>query len=107
MNTPPNPELDALREWLRFAVPLRSAELLQQHTPGQLATVLPELARSAGVQLGHNGDALIFTPRTSRQRARTATAAADLATGLAAAALMAGPAGINVLGLHFAPEPPN
>lgn len=98
--------LDDLREFLRFAVPLRAATLIADHDPHVLAGLLPGMARRAGAALGNYGDALQYSDgrrRTGRARALVTRTADDLATGIAALALMAGPEGVTVLGDHYGP----
>lgn len=92
--------LDGLRESLRWAVPLRSIEFVHQHTPDTLAQILPGMATRGGITLGSSGDAFMFT---GDSRKRTIRAWGDLVDGIAAAALLAGPDGLTILGVHFCP----
>lgn len=110
MRQPEPPEaVEQLREFLRFAVPLRAATLIADHSPRELAALLPGMAMRAGAALGSYGDALQFSdgkPRTGRARDRVIRTADDLVTGIAAAALLAGPDGITILGDHYGPARP-
>ncbi|MDP5310446.1 hypothetical protein [Streptomyces poriferorum] len=90
--------LGAVREFLRFAVPLASIDLTHRYTQKELALFLPGIAVRGGLQLGHGGDVFQFSKSDRKIIRRTAS---ELATGIAAAAMLAGPDGITVLGVHF------
>lgn len=111
MRQPKLPEdLDALGDFLDFAVPLRAAGLsadLAGLSPEHATARLQGLCRAAGVSLGSKGDSIQFSdgkPRTGRQQATATRTLDDLATGVAAAAFLAGPDGVTVFGRHFGPR---
>lgn len=108
MRQPEPPDaIEQLREFLRFAVPMRAITLAHDHRhlrPAEMERLLIGWARAAGQVLGTNGDGLVFSgrePRTGRAQARVIRTADDLVTGVAAAALLAqldGRGGVRVFG---------
>jgi hypothetical protein len=100
MRQPRVDAIDNLREFLRFAVPMRSISLVADHTPEQLEPLLIGMAKRGGAATGSYGDGLLFS---GGNRKIVTRAADDLVTGIAAMALMAGPDGITVLDVHFCP----
>ncbi|MGA5442268.1 hypothetical protein ACPCKW_22500 [Streptomyces griseoincarnatus] len=115
MRQPEPPDvIEQLRDFLSFAVPLRSAELAYKirtwgHSRTQAVAWLTGQAERAGVSLGGRGDALQFSgrrPRTGRARDVVVRTADDLATGIAAAALLAqfdGRRGVSAFGDYYGP----
>ncbi|MFE5871616.1 hypothetical protein ACFQ6V_23630 [Streptomyces roseifaciens] len=99
---PPDP-IDELREFLRFAVPLRTAALIAEYPPRELERVLPVLAQQ---WVGYAGDTLIFPSTVPAVRRTAIQTASSLATAIAAAALLASPRGITVFGDHYGPASP-
>ncbi|GAA1236332.1 hypothetical protein GCM10009578_091880 [Streptomyces rhizosphaericus] len=108
----PRNAIDELRDFLSFAVPLRSAEMLYNlrqwgHSRDQAVNWLRGEAQRAGVSVGTSGDVLQFTdgrPRTGRAQVRVACTAGDLASGVAAASLLAqleGERGVIALGDYY------
>lgn len=108
----PRNTIDELRDFLAFAVPLRSAEMaynLRQwgHSRDQAVNWLRGEAQRAGVSVGVSGDVLQFAdgqPRTGRAQLRVARTAGDLANGVAAASLLAqleGEHGVIALGDYY------
>ncbi|WP_424892166.1 hypothetical protein [Streptomyces sp. XH2] len=108
----PRNTIDELRDFLAFAVPLRSAEMAHNlrrwgHSRDQAATWLQGEAQRAGVSVGTSGDVLQFAdgrPRNGRAQWRVARTAGDLASGVAAACLLAqleGERGVIALGDYY------
>lgn len=99
MRQPSDPDpLDGLRASLEWAVPIRSLELLHQYSQDELARILPAMAARGGKALGHYGDALQYAGSPKKI---VINAWGDLVDGVAATALLAGPDGLTVLGVHF------
>ncbi|WP_424891843.1 hypothetical protein [Streptomyces sp. XH2] len=97
----PMTAIEDLREFLRFAVPLRAAALLAEYPPHELESVLPALAQR---WYGNAGDTLQYRSDVPEVRRTAIQTASDLTTGVAAAALLAGPDGITVFGDHYGPS---
>ena len=112
MQPEPSCPVEQLREFLRFAVPLRASELAYEYgrlTRAEAERLLTSMAHRGGVRLGHGGDELLFTdraPRTGRDSAAVIRTTDDVVTAVAAAALLAGPTGVTVLGDHYGPARP-
>lgn len=96
---------EQLREFLRFAVPLMIRDLEYRAARGEVSEAwLIGTARRGGASLGARGDALLFSdrkPRKGRQRDVATRTTQDLVEGIAAAALLAGPDGVDVFGDHY------
>ncbi|MBC7271981.1 hypothetical protein ACF09G_36140 [Streptomyces albogriseolus] len=113
MRQPKPPDaIEELRDFLSFAVPLRSADLAYKirswrYSRTQAITWLTSEAEKAGISLGGHGDSLQFSdPSTRTGRARDAAirTADDLVGGIAAAALLAqleGHAGVTAFGDYY------
>lgn len=113
MRQPEPPDaVEELRDFLSLAVPLRAADLAYKikswrYSRAQAVMWLTSEARRAGVALGSGGDALQFSPGhplTGRARTRAVRTADDLATGVAAASLLAqldGRCGVRVFGDYY------
>ncbi|KIZ16891.1 hypothetical protein [Streptomyces natalensis] len=105
---PDNP-IEQLREFLQLAVPLMIRDLEYRAARGEVSEAwLIGTSRRGGASLGARGDALLFsdrTPRKGRQRDVVTRTTQDLVEGIAAAALLAGPDGIDVFGDHYGPPP--
>lgn len=106
---PDNP-IEQLREFLQFAVPLMIRELEYRAARGEVSEAwLIGTARRGGASLGARGDVLLFSdrkPRKGWQRDAVTRTTQDLIEGIAAAALLAGPDGVTVLGDHYGPARP-
>lgn len=108
---PPDP-IEQLGEFLDLAVPLRSVEMALQlrrwrYTSAEAEAWLTNQAQMAGIQLGVGGDGLQFSdgrPRSGSVRTRVQRTAGEIASGVAAAALLAqltGTGPINVFGRSY------
>ncbi|MFE3560179.1 hypothetical protein ACFXKW_35770 [Streptomyces sp. NPDC059193] len=105
----PAEAIEELRDFLSFAVPLRAAELAHKmkgwpFSDAEAVNWLPAECQRAGVSVGGRGDVLQFSdgrPRVGRAQSSVVQAAGALASGIAAAALLAqlqGEAGVEVFG---------
>lgn len=98
---------DSLAEFLRFAVPLRVAELLPLRTEWERAhphgARRRRLPHGVVTQLGA-GDALMFAP-TSPAGRKAAIRSADALAWAVALIVVEEPAGADVLGVHFCARP--
>lgn len=103
---PVNP-IEQLREFLQFAVPLMIRDLEDRAARGEVSDAwLIGTARRGSTSLGARGDILLFSdrePRKGRQRDDVTRTTQDLVEGIAAAALLAGEDGIEILGDRYAP----
>lgn len=101
-------DLAVLRESLRFAVPLAIRELEHRAlTTRDISEAwLIGAARRAATQLGGHGDGLQpwRQPNPPRVQRTVTRVWGDVATGVAAAALLAGADGVAVLGDTYRPQ---
>lgn len=106
------PATEEIAEFLRFAVPLCSADLIarmRRYYGDDTATArrwLAGIATRGGIETGHGGDGLQYPGKGTRDQRRRAVTAQALAEAVAAAGLLAGPDGLTVLGAHVCPTSP-
>lgn len=100
-----------LREFLLFAVPLAAADLLAKRAelPANEERFweprMRGLIARGGLALGGHGDQLEHTPRYPAHHKLARRAAGELVYGIAAAALLAGPEGVDIFGTHWCKVP--